>query len=129
LTQKGLVPMMQGDDFATEPGRIMEVATWLCAPLVVGILSSLGLAPNYVVLVLNNEDRSLSHARSSNIHLKLFFFFFIPIFSAKVNMNVCFVYINHIAPCMCNSLKCWFKHPLPQVIVTKGCLVVYYLSN
>ena len=23
----------------------------------------------------------------------------------------------HIAICMCNSLKCWFKHPLPHSIM------------
>ena len=30
----------------------------------------------------------------------------------KANMNIYF-YINHVAICMCNSSKCWFKHPLP----------------
>ena len=29
---RGLVPAMQGDGFATEQGRIMKVAMWLCAP-------------------------------------------------------------------------------------------------
>ena len=31
--------------------RLMQVATWLCALLLVGLSSSLGLVPNYVVLV------------------------------------------------------------------------------
>ena len=34
---KGLVPKMQGDDFASEPGGIMEVAMWLCIPLLLGL--------------------------------------------------------------------------------------------
>ena len=38
--------------------------------------------------------------------------FFIPLLSPKANMNT-FSYIIHIAICLCNSLKCWFKHPLP----------------
>ena len=57
---------MQGDGFATELGGIMEVATWLCATLVVELWSSLGLVPNYVVSVLGNEGGgSLSYARLS----------------------------------------------------------------
>ena len=41
-----------------------------------------------------------------------FFFFFTPMFSPKTNMNIYiyidrFFYINHIAICMCNSLKCY----------------------
>ena len=47
--------MMQGDGFASELSEIKEVATWLCAPLLVGLWSSLGLVPNYVVLVLGSE--------------------------------------------------------------------------
>ena len=35
--QRGLVPKLQGDGFANEPGGIMEVAMWLCAPLLVGL--------------------------------------------------------------------------------------------
>ena len=31
------VPGMQGDGFASEPGGIMEVAMWLCSPLLVGL--------------------------------------------------------------------------------------------
>ena len=27
----------QGDDFASEPGGIMEVAMWLCVPLLFGL--------------------------------------------------------------------------------------------
>ena len=34
---RGLVPKMQGDGFATEPGGIMEVAMWLCVPLLLGL--------------------------------------------------------------------------------------------
>jgi hypothetical protein len=47
--------MMQGDDFASKLGGIMKEAMWLCAPLLVGLCSSLGLVPNHVVLVLGNE--------------------------------------------------------------------------
>ena len=28
---------MQGDGFASEPGGIMEVAVWLCIPLLLGL--------------------------------------------------------------------------------------------
>ena len=28
---------MQGDGFASEPGGIMEVAVWLCLPLLLGL--------------------------------------------------------------------------------------------
>ena len=34
-------------------------------------------------------------------------------FSTKANMNIHCFYINPIAICICNGLKCWFKHPLP----------------
>jgi hypothetical protein len=34
---RGLVPGMQGDGFASEPGGIMEVAVWLCASLLLGL--------------------------------------------------------------------------------------------
>jgi hypothetical protein len=34
----------------------MEVATWLCPPLLVGLWSTLGLVTNYVVLVLGNKN-------------------------------------------------------------------------
>ena len=33
----GLVPGMQGDGFASEPGGIVEVAVWLCIPLLLGL--------------------------------------------------------------------------------------------
>ena len=33
----GSVPGMQGDGFASEPGGIMEVAMWLCLPLLLGL--------------------------------------------------------------------------------------------
>ena len=36
-TQRGLVPRMQGNGFAIGLGGIMEVAMWLCAPLLVGL--------------------------------------------------------------------------------------------
>ena len=35
--KEGLVPMIQGDGFASELGGIMKVAMWLCAPLSVGL--------------------------------------------------------------------------------------------
>ena len=34
---RGLVPAMQGDGFASKPSGIMEVAAWLCIPLLVGL--------------------------------------------------------------------------------------------
>jgi hypothetical protein len=34
---KGLIPKMQGEGSASEPGRIMEVAMWLCVPLLLGL--------------------------------------------------------------------------------------------
>ena len=46
---------MQGDGFVSELGGIMEVVMWLCASLLVGLSSTLGLVSNYVVLVLDNE--------------------------------------------------------------------------
>ena len=52
---------MQGDGFASERGGIMEVAMWLCTQLLVGLRSSLGLVPNYVVLVLGNEGEGPHH--------------------------------------------------------------------
>ena len=45
---------------------------------------------------------------SSKIQSRLFFSFFKPILGPKA----IFFNINHIAMCMCNSSKCWFKHPL-----------------
>jgi hypothetical protein len=39
----------------------MKVAMWLCAPLLVGHQSSLGLAPNFVVLDLGNEGGGPHH--------------------------------------------------------------------
>ena len=55
---------MQGDGFASELGGILEVAMWLCTPLLVGRRSSLGLAPNYVVLVLGNEGGGPHHIQA-----------------------------------------------------------------
>ena len=39
---RGSVPMMHGDGFTSEPGGIMEVTMWLCAPLLVWALMWLG---------------------------------------------------------------------------------------
>ena len=47
---------------------------------------------------------------SSNIQLRRIFSFYL--FQAIILIWV-FLYINHIAICMRNSLKCWFKHTLP----------------
>ena len=56
-----MVRKMQVDGFASELGGIMEVAMWLCTPLLVGLWSSLGLIPNYVVLDLGNEGGGPHH--------------------------------------------------------------------
>ena len=52
-----------------------------------------------------------------SIETKDIFSFLIPMFSSKANMMFLYFsflfYINHIAICICNSLKCWVKHPLP----------------
>ena len=34
---RGSIPRLQGDGFATELGGIMELAMWLCAPLLIGL--------------------------------------------------------------------------------------------
>jgi hypothetical protein len=34
---KGSIYGMQGDDFASEPGGIMEVAVWLCISLILEV--------------------------------------------------------------------------------------------
>ena len=39
----GSVPKMQGDGFASEPDGIIEVAVWLCLPLLLGLRCNLGL--------------------------------------------------------------------------------------
>ena len=39
----------------------MEVAMWLCAPLLVGLWSSLGLVSNYDVWVVGNESGGPHH--------------------------------------------------------------------
>ena len=44
---KGSIPGIQGDGFASKPSGIMEVAVWLCIPLLIGLWV-------YVVLVLGN---------------------------------------------------------------------------
>jgi hypothetical protein len=35
--KRGLVPGMEGDNFASEPGGMMKVAMWLWATLLVGL--------------------------------------------------------------------------------------------
>jgi hypothetical protein len=35
----------------------------------------------------------------------------------RTKANIIFYNINHVAILMCNSLKCWFKHPLPYMIL------------
>jgi hypothetical protein len=52
---------MQGDGCATELGGIMEVAMWLLHTITSWTLTSLGLVPNYVVLVLRNEGGGPHH--------------------------------------------------------------------
>ena len=52
---------MQGDDFASELGGIMEVTMWACVSLLLGLWCSLGPVPNYVVLILGNETEGLHH--------------------------------------------------------------------
>ena len=34
---RGSIPRLQGNGFATELGGIMEVAMWLCTPLLIGL--------------------------------------------------------------------------------------------
>ena len=58
------------------------------------------------------------------------FFYLVPwpwiVFRPKANMNThthTHTYINHITICICNSLKCWFNHPLPYVIVLTNYMV------
>ena len=38
---------------------------------------------------------------------------------AKIIFILFSMYINYIAICMCNSLKCRFKHPLPYTTIDK----------
>ena len=59
---------MQGDMFAPELGGIMEVAMWLCTLLLVGLSSSLGLIPNYVVLALGNDGVGPHHMQGRHTH-------------------------------------------------------------
>jgi hypothetical protein len=109
---------MQGDGFASEPGGIMEVAMWLCIVLLLGLWCSLGLVPNYVVLVPGKESGGPHHMQgchtrglwiglrklvvltfeySSNIQLRLniFLSFLIPMFCPKANMNIFYLYKPH----------------------------------
>ena len=53
--------MMRGDGFASELDGIMEVAMWLCALLPVDLWSSLGVVPNYVLLILGNDGGGPHH--------------------------------------------------------------------
>ena len=62
---------MQGDGFASESGGTMEVAMWLCLPLLLGLWCSLGLVPNYVVLgtlvfILGNEGGGPHHMQGGH---------------------------------------------------------------
>ena len=130
-TTTWLIPMIMGG--------IMEVAMWLCASLLVGLWSSLGLVPIYVVWVLGNEGwggGSSTYVRlsytwlrnwfkdangfdfeySSNIQLrpkKTFLSLYLCL--VQMMLWIYIFYIKHIAICMCNSLKCWFKHPLSYI--------------
>ena len=127
---------MQGDGFASKLGGIMEVVVWLCVSLLLGLWCSLGLVPNYVVLVLGNECGDPHHMQgchtrglwiglrklvvdfeySSNIQLRLKTFFVSWYLCLAQRLIWMFFFnINHIALCMCNSWKCWFKHPLPSM--------------
>ena len=38
--------------------------------------------------------------------------FFLSLYLCLEHTNI---YINHVAICMCTSLTCWFKHPLPYI--------------
>ena len=62
---------MQGDGFASKLDGIMEMAMWLCAPLLLGLRSSLGLVPNYVVLVLGNEGGGPHHMQGSHTQMPM----------------------------------------------------------
>ena len=55
LDARGSILGTQGDGFTSELGGIMEVALFLCLPLLLGLWCGLGLVHNYVVLVLGNE--------------------------------------------------------------------------
>jgi hypothetical protein len=46
----------------------MEVAMWLCVTLLLGLWCSLGLVPNYVVLVMGNEGGSPHHMQGRHTH-------------------------------------------------------------
>ena len=126
---------MQGDGFASEPGGLMEVVVWLCLSLLLGLWCSLDLVPSFVVLILGNEGGGPHHMQgchirgpmdwfkeassfdfeySSNIQLRLKIFFLSwYLCLAQRLIWIYTFYVNHIAICMCNSSKCWFKHPLP----------------
>ena len=123
----------------------MQVAVWPCLPLLLGLWCSLGLVPSYVVLVLGNEGGGPHHMQ--DCHTQVLWIGFKKLVVLTLNFHQIFnwdfkknpwylclaqrlvwiyiFYINHIAICMCNSSKCWFKHPLPYIgqwgLQTKTC--------
>ena len=63
------------------------------------------------------EASSFDFEQSSNIQLRLkIFFLSCYLCLAQRLIWIYNFYVNHIAICMCNSLKCWFKYPLPQML-------------
>lgn len=133
---KGLGTQITKWWFCNRMGGIMEVAMWLCASLLVGLWSSLGLVPIYVVWVLGNEGwgggsstyvglsytwlrnwfkdaNGFDFEYSSNIQLrpkKTFLSLYLCLVQRLVWIYIS--HINHVTVCMCNSSKYWFKHPL-----------------
>ena len=127
--QGGRYPRCKGDGVASKPGGIMEVAMWLCAPLLVGLWSSLGLVSNYDVWVVGNESGGPHHRHMpmdwfkeassfyfeymSNIQLRFkILFLSLYLCLAQRLVWIYISHINHVTVCMCNSSKYWFKHPL-----------------
>ena len=54
---------------------------------------------------------------STNIWLRLTMFLLsLHLCLAQRLICIDLFYIHHIALCMCNSLECWFKHPLPYPV-------------
>ena len=118
---KGSYPMMQGGRFlgckvmVLQVGGNMEMAMWLYVPFLLGLWCSLGLVPNYVVLVLGNEGGGPHHMQSCHtpglciglrktIFIKYtneanhFVSFFTPMFNTMANMNMHFffyIYQSH----------------------------------
>ena len=99
-------------------------------PLLLGLWYTLGLVPNYVVLVLGNEDGGPHHLQGCHtrglwigsrklviLTLKIYQIFNWDYFSFFLSQYLClaqrliliYIYnINHIAICMCNSLSTLF---------------------